>query len=259
MSTPSNDDRAAGRLLQPVAAAQQRALARARRPDDEHELPRRDGKVDAASAPRSRRSSCRRPRDRRGSAMPARDRSQPSVRDVRRLSRTSAARGAGRSPACRARRTRERSSPPPSRARASMPNHFSCIDAMVPSIFMHSMAFSTWLAQLVGILAQRRGPHQAGRIQIGQFAAADCCFTAHAIDRVAGDVGVGAAGQHRLHGVGLRAEALDLPADLGLEPARPAVVGRALVDRDDLALELLRASVIVGSPFLVRNWKSVLR
>ena len=40
-------DMAGRRLLQPVAAAQQRALARARRADDEDELLRRDREVDA--------------------------------------------------------------------------------------------------------------------------------------------------------------------------------------------------------------------
>src|SRR5205807_9841006 len=43
-----DDDRAAGRLFEPIAATQQRALARAGRADDEHEFLRRDGKIDAA-------------------------------------------------------------------------------------------------------------------------------------------------------------------------------------------------------------------
>ena len=85
------------------------------------------------------------------------------------------------------------------------------------------------LAQLAGILAQRRRPHQAGRIEVGQL---ELRIVLHrpGDHGIAGDVGIGAADHHRLHGVGLGAERFDLPADLAFEVARPRIIGRALVD-----------------------------
>src|SRR3984957_16738313 len=85
------------------------------------------------------------------------------------------------------------------------------------------------------ILARRRRPHEAGRIEIGQLELR-AVLRRPGDRRVARDIGVGAPSQHRLHGVGLRADRLDLPADLAFEVAAPCLVGRSLVDGDDLAL-----------------------
>ena len=134
------------------------------------------------------------------------------------LNRTAACARSGRSPACRERRARkDRDGGRAGRGLDAEPFLVqSC--AIVPSSFMHSIAFSIWLAQLLGVLAERRGPDEAGRVQIGEL---ELRVVLHrpGDDRIAGDIGVGAAREDGLHGVGLRAEALDLPADLR-PPAR---------------------------------------
>src|ERR1044072_9193173 len=80
------------------------------------------------------------------------------------------------------------------------------------------------LAQLGRILAQRRAPDQPGRVQVRQL---ELRIVLHrpGDHGIARDVGIGATGKHRLHGVGLGTAAPDLPADLGFELARSWIAG----------------------------------
>src|SRR5262249_46652069 len=105
--------------------------------------------------------------------------------------------------------------------------------------------------QVFGILAQRRGPHQPGRIKVGELKLR-LLLDGVLHGRVTGDVGVGAAGHDRLYRIGLSAEALHRPADLALEAARPTVVARALFDRNLLAFELFGVGD-GGLPFFVKE------
>src|SRR5919109_5288091 len=77
-------------------------------------------------------------------------------------------------------------------------------------------------------------------LQIGEFKLR-IVFDGPCDHGVAGDVGVGAADEHGLHRIGLRAVGLDLPTDFGLQIARPGIVSRALVQGDRLALEVLKS------------------
>src|ERR1700726_3087294 len=127
-------DGAARRLLKPVAAAQQRALARPRRSDDEDELLRRDAEIDSAQHLDVMEALAQPAdlEDRRGSAH---DPIQPhgGVCTVGSYPGISGTPYQG-NPVTAA-----------EPASGATPNHFSCILAIVLSSFMHSMAFSKLL------------------------------------------------------------------------------------------------------------------
>src|SRR5580704_7953335 len=89
------------------------------------------------------------------------------------------------------------------------------------------------VAQRGGVLAQGDRPHQPGRIEITELQLR-VVLGGPCDHRVARDIGVSAPGDYRLHGVGLGSKRFNRPADLGREIARPRIVSRALVDRDDL-------------------------
>jgi len=143
-----------------------------------------------------------------------------SARDTEKLKSHFGVCSVGSYPPCRARRSPGTPSPAAEPGAGLMPNHFSWNFAMVPSSFMHSIAFSIVLRSSPESFAQGRRPYETGGVQVGQFELRIVLHRPGDVG-VAGDVGVGAAGEHGLHGVALRPEALDLPADLGFEIARP--------------------------------------
>ena len=217
MSTPSTPDRAAGRLLEPVAAAQQRALARARRADDEDQLLRHDREIDAAQhldvVERLAQAADVEDGVPRGGVMTARRGARASA--ARRRVRGRIVSGHVRNAVAREDGHRGRAG----RGLDAEPflvhawrscRRASCIRSRSSSVLRSSPE----------VLAQRRRPDQAGRMQIGQL---ELRVVLHrpGDDGIAGDIGIGAPDEHRLHRIGLGAERFDLPADLARRARAP--------------------------------------
>src|SRR5262245_23061654 len=86
--------------------------------------------------------------------------------------------------------------------------------------------------------AKRDCPHEPGLVNEGRHDLRVLLRRPHD-DRVTGEVRVGAPREHRLHRVGVRAVHVELEAVLlGVLP-RPRLVGRALVERERLALQIV--------------------
>ena len=104
---------------------------------------------------------------------------------------------------------------------------------------MHSITSSTWLRMRRIVLAERRAPVQAGA---GQHEVGDVLRRAAGAvldHRVAREVGIGAALEHRLHRIRLGVEGEQGQVQpLGVA-RHPLLIGRALVHADRLAAQVL--------------------